>query len=97
MTHELASGDFIMLEICDKTNPCNNPVNKFRELCGPADSCIARALRPRSIRAEFGINKVQYINHFIFVRVQKVFCSGLYTIVNNYDNEINSKQCTAHG
>jgi nucleoside-diphosphate kinase len=59
MTHELASGDFIILEICDKTNPCSNPVNKFRDFCGPADSCIARALRPWSIRAEFGINKVQ--------------------------------------
>ncbi|KAG0578927.1 hypothetical protein M758_4G057900 [Ceratodon purpureus] len=63
MTHELASGDFIILEICDKTNPCSNPVNKFRDFCGPADSCIARALRPRSIRAEFGINKVKNAVH----------------------------------
>lgn len=70
MTHELASGDFIILEIVDKENPCSNPVNKFREFCGPADSCIARALRPRSLRAEFGINKVlRSLTYSKFVKV----------------------------
>lgn len=64
MTFELGSGDFIALEIADKQNPCVNPVNKFRDLCGPADPCIARSLRPQTVRAEFGINKVSNILYF---------------------------------
>ncbi|KAG0621469.1 hypothetical protein M758_3G022300 [Ceratodon purpureus] len=63
MTFELGSGDFIAMEIADKQNPCMNPVNKFRDLCGPADPCIARSLRPHTIRAEFGINKVKNAIH----------------------------------
>lgn len=58
MTFELASGDFIAMEICDKMHPCDNPVNEFRDLCGPADPNLARAIRPHTIRAEFGVNKV---------------------------------------
>lgn len=59
MTFELASGDFIAMEICDYKHPCENPVCKFRDLCGPPDPNLARAIRPNTIRAEFGVNKVK--------------------------------------
>lgn len=65
MIFELASGDFIALEIVDKQNPCANPVNKFRDLCGPVDPCIARSLRPHTIRAEFGVNKVSNLLNYL--------------------------------
>lgn len=58
MTHELASGDFLALEVADLCDPGVCPVNAFREFCGPSDPCMARALRPHTLRAEFGINKV---------------------------------------
>ena len=34
-----------------------DPVEPFRELCGPADPEIATALRPQSLRARFGSDK----------------------------------------
>ena len=40
-----------------------NPVEAVRELAGPADPEIARMLRPNSIRAKFGLNKVQNAVH----------------------------------
>lgn len=70
MTHELASGDFIILEICDKNEACTNPVNKFREFCGPADPCMAHALRPHTLRADFGINKVLAGLAFVIPQLQ---------------------------
>jgi len=33
-------------------------IAEFRELCGPSDSEIARALRKNSLRAKFGVDKV---------------------------------------
>jgi hypothetical protein len=33
-------------------------VQEFREFCGPADPEIGKVLRPRSLRAQFGIDKV---------------------------------------
>ena len=36
----------------------------LREFCGPADPEIARVLRPRSLRAQFGKNKVQNAIHY---------------------------------
>ncbi|KAH8967611.1 hypothetical protein BDL97_03G086200 [Sphagnum fallax] len=63
MTHELASGDFLALEVADLCDPGVCPVNAFREFCGPSDPCMARALRPHTLRAEFGINKVKNAVH----------------------------------
>ena len=34
-------------------------MSALREFCGPADPEIARVLRPKSLRAQFGVNKVQ--------------------------------------
>jgi len=60
MVDELISGDFIAIEISDQEG---NPVEALREFCGPADPEIARVLRPRSLRAQFGKNKVQNAIH----------------------------------
>ena len=35
-----------------------NPVNKFREFCGPHDPEIARVLRPTTLRAKYGVDRV---------------------------------------
>lgn len=40
-----------------------NPVEPVRERSGPADPDIARMLRPKSIRAQFGLNKIQNAVH----------------------------------
>ncbi|BFZ06110.1 hypothetical protein BsWGS_09149 [Bradybaena similaris] len=61
MVNELASGPVIAMEITGK-NPEHVPM-AFRELCGPMDPEIARHLRPRTLRAKFGINKVQNAVH----------------------------------
>ena len=41
----------------------DEPVVPFRELCGPFDPEIARKLRPNSIRARFGIDRVKNAVH----------------------------------
>lgn len=58
MVHELASGPFIAMEICNKDGQ-GNPVNALREFCGPPDSQACRIVRPHTLRAKFGINKVK--------------------------------------
>ena len=60
MVDELISGDFIAIEISESGG---NPVSALREFCGPADPEIARVLRPKSLRAQFGVNKVQNAIH----------------------------------
>ncbi|XP_053915838.1 nucleoside diphosphate kinase 7 isoform X1 [Cuculus canorus] len=58
MVTELCSGPCIAMEIiqpeCQKV---------FRDFCGPSDPEIARHLRPRTLRALFGKNKVQNAVH----------------------------------
>ncbi|KAK9810340.1 hypothetical protein WJX72_009041 [[Myrmecia] bisecta] len=57
MVDELTSGPFIAIEVADRDGA--DPVEAFRELCGPADPEIAKVLRPESLRASFGISKVK--------------------------------------
>lgn len=40
-----------------------DPVLPFRELCGPFDPDIARQLRPNSLRAKFGIDRIRNAVH----------------------------------
>lgn len=61
MVEELTSGPFIALELTAKSG--ENPVESFRELCGPLDPEIARLLRPKSLRALFGVDKVRNAVH----------------------------------
>eukprot|EP00803_Ostreobium_quekettii_P001962 evm.model.scf_1540.1 EVM.evm.TU.scf_1540.1 scf_1540:9235-12428(-) len=61
MVDELISGLFIVMEVADRDSL--EAVEPFREFCGPADPEIARVLRPKSLRARFGVNKVQNAVH----------------------------------
>ncbi|XP_060723672.1 nucleoside diphosphate kinase 7 isoform X3 [Tachysurus vachellii] len=58
MVSELCSGPCMALEI-----NCTDAPKKFREFCGPADPEIARHLRPTTLRALYGKNKVQNAVH----------------------------------
>uniref|UniRef100_UPI00358EA752 nucleoside diphosphate kinase homolog 7 isoform X2 n=1 Tax=Myxine glutinosa TaxID=7769 RepID=UPI00358EA752 len=55
---ELSTGPCMALQVCGES-----AVESFRELCGPSDPEIARTLRPNSLRALFGKNKVQNALH----------------------------------
>jgi nucleoside-diphosphate kinase len=57
MVEELTSGPCVAFEVADHDGA--DPVEAFRELCGPMDPEIGRVLRPNSIRAQFGISKVK--------------------------------------
>jgi nucleoside-diphosphate kinase len=50
----LASGPAVVLEVRQE-----NAVEKFRELCGPFDPEIARKLQPKTLRAKYGVDRVQ--------------------------------------
>lgn len=63
MVDHLTSGLFIALEVCDADSPDQSPVEGVRELCGPPDPEIGRVLRPYTLRAKFGIDKVQNAVH----------------------------------
>uniref|UniRef100_A0A9J8B956 Nucleoside diphosphate kinase n=1 Tax=Cyprinus carpio carpio TaxID=630221 RepID=A0A9J8B956_CYPCA len=58
MVDELCSGPCMALEIHATDAP-----RTFREFCGPADPEIARHLRPATLRALYGKNKVQNAVH----------------------------------
>lgn len=58
MVEELTAGTCIAMEICAADAP-----TQFREFVGPADPEMARHLRPRSLRAKFGIDKIKNAVH----------------------------------
>ncbi|KAM6293783.1 nucleoside diphosphate kinase homolog 7 isoform 3-T3 [Porphyrio hochstetteri] len=58
MVTELCSGPCIAMEIIQP-----EPPKVFRDFCGPSDPEIARHLRPGTLRAVFGRNKVQNAVH----------------------------------
>lgn len=53
MVKQMSAGPLIALEV---SRP--NAVNEFRQLCGPRDVVVAKQIRPRSLRAQFGTNLV---------------------------------------
>jgi len=61
MVDELTSGPFVAVEVASKSG--SSPVDAMRELCGPLDPEIARVLRPTSLRAKFGFDKVRNAVH----------------------------------
>ncbi|KAJ1552427.1 Nucleoside diphosphate kinase 7 [Cladochytrium tenue] len=67
MLEQLISGMVVALEITYTTSAAGEPavhvVSAFRELAGPADPEIGRLLRPRSLRAMFGKDKVHNAVH----------------------------------
>ena len=64
---ELTSGPFVAIEVAQSGSGSNGSENgvveALREACGPADPEIARVLRPNSIRAKFGFDKVRNAVH----------------------------------
>lgn len=58
MVDEMTSGPCIALEVRQE-----NAVQSFRQIVGPGDPEIARALRPTSIRAKHGVNRVRNAVH----------------------------------
>lgn len=60
MVTQLQSGSCLAIEIQgqdEDTQP------KFRAFCGPADPHVAKILRPRTLRASFGVDKVMNSVH----------------------------------
>ncbi|XP_077987371.1 nucleoside diphosphate kinase homolog 7-like [Glandiceps talaboti] len=60
MVTELISGPCIALEIVGRG--ANTPI-EFREFVGPADPEVAKHLRPRTLRAMFGADKIKNAVH----------------------------------
>jgi nucleoside-diphosphate kinase len=58
LVDQLITGPCIALEIRQE-----NVVKAFRELCGPHDPEIARVLRPKTIRAKYGLDRVKNAVH----------------------------------
>jgi nucleoside-diphosphate kinase len=58
MVDELISGMCVALEIRAQNAP-----QVFREFCGPTDPEIARTLRPKTLRALFGVDKIRNAIH----------------------------------
>ena len=68
MVDELSAGMCIAFEVSAnatdyKRSGEESVVEALREACGPLDPEIARVLRPRSVRAKFGIDKVKNAVH----------------------------------
>ena len=68
MVDELTSGAFVAMEVARSEKDGgsvseNGVVEALREACGPADPEIARVLRPQSVRAKFGFDKVRNAVH----------------------------------
>lgn len=58
VVQEMSSGPVIVMEVRQE-----NAVESFRECCGPHDPDIARHLRPQTLRARFGIDRVKNAVH----------------------------------
>lgn len=58
---ELTSGTLVAMQLAAPNGSATVPA--LRELCGPPDPEIARVLRPKSLRAQFGSDKVKAAVH----------------------------------
>lgn len=56
MLDQLTSGPIIVMEIGGQSESI---VQEFRQFCGPNDPELAVHLRPKSIRAHFGADKIK--------------------------------------
>ena len=63
MVTELTSGPCYALEIRCSGGKSDDVTTAFRDFVGPADPEIARQLRPRTLRARFGNDKVHNAVH----------------------------------
>ncbi|XP_034230198.1 nucleoside diphosphate kinase 7 [Thrips palmi] len=60
MVTQLSSGSCVAMEISGKDN---NVPTVFREFAGPSDPDLAKKLRPDSLRARFGVDKIMNAVH----------------------------------
>eukprot|EP00892_Ulva_mutabilis_P003864 jgi/Ulvmu1/184/UM001_0188.1 len=61
MVDELTSGPCLVAEVSSREQ--GSCVEHWREVCGPSDPEVARALRPKTLRARFGKSKKQNAVH----------------------------------
>lgn len=61
MLEEFTTGSIIAMELTSKNG--GEVVQQFRDLCGPPDPDVAKAIRPNSLRAQFGQDKVKNAVH----------------------------------
>lgn len=73
---ELSSGPAVVLEVRG-----DDVVNELRSLAGPYDPEIARALRPGTLRARFGVNAVKNAVHVTDVDVDGPLESKFFFVV----------------
>ena len=58
------AGNTLALEISQlDDNDASSPAEALRQVCGPLDSVTAQAVRPHSLRARFGVSKIQNAVH----------------------------------
>ncbi|TPX52820.1 nucleoside-diphosphate kinase [Synchytrium endobioticum] len=62
MVEQISSGPLVALEIASGKSS-SDIVPDFREFCGPSDPSLARQLRPESLRARFGKDRIQNAVH----------------------------------
>lgn len=55
---QMTTGPCIVMEVRQE-----NAVTSFRELCGPMDPEIAKNLRPKTLRAKYGIDRTMNAIH----------------------------------
>ena len=64
LVDEITSGSFVAVEVAGpEGEDGEGVVERFREVAGPVDPEIARVLRPDSLRARFGFDKVRNAVH----------------------------------
>lgn len=65
MVEELTAGPVLALEVAVRdggsAGVSGGSVEALRELCGPADPEVARVLRPKTLRAQFGADKARFL------------------------------------
>ncbi|TPX36311.1 nucleoside-diphosphate kinase [Synchytrium microbalum] len=60
IVEHISSGPLVAMEI---TSSSKTVVSDFREFCGPSDPQLAKQLRPESLRAKYGKDKIQNALH----------------------------------
>ncbi|KAH0790472.1 Nucleoside diphosphate kinase family protein [Histomonas meleagridis] len=79
ISRDLASGPILALELYKE-----DAVNSLREICGPRDVSIAKAIRPQSIRALYGINNIQNAVHCTDLKEEsQIECEFFFNLLSN--------------
>jgi len=60
---ELIDGQVVIMEVRSQYGDSGSVVSSFRQLCGPFDPDVARALQPDTIRARFGLDRTKNAVH----------------------------------